>query len=335
MDSTQDAVGDHTQAADDRGPSLGASSAEPAAESETDRWHSVTAAEVRKCLHIPTENDNKYTRGVVLLATGSVTYPGAAVLSAQAACRAGAGMVRYTGPASVAAAVLAVRPEVVHGFGRFGALVIGSGVPDAREDERASLYRSALAAGTPIVADAGALPLVEPGHRNLVITPHARELSDLLKRLGLAKLTATEITEAHGEVAEFAAEQLGCTVLLKGRHTHVIDGDLRFQVRTPNSWLATAGTGDVLAGVIGALLAARHEQGECEERGNGRVVAAAAWLHARAGWLASQRAAGVETPVTSVHAPALMLDHGPLGGPILASDVAIAIPNVIAAVLAK
>ncbi|RRJ88674.1 NAD(P)H-hydrate dehydratase [Gulosibacter macacae] len=298
-----------------------------------DEWHTVSASDVRACLAIPGDTDNKYRRGVVLLATGSRTYPGAAVLTAEAACRSGAGMVRYSGPERVADAVLAVRPEVVHGLGKFDALVIGSGIPDAREDERSALYRSALAAGIPTVADAGALTLVEPGQANLIITPHAKELSALLERLGLAKLSADEIAESGGEAAVDAAKLLGCTVLLKGRHTYIVEGEERLHVRSPNSWLATAGTGDVLAGVIGTVLAGGHARGDA--RSHAQMTGAAAWLHARGGWFASQRSAGIPVLPTSVHAPSLMLDHGPLGGPILATDVAAAMPSVIAAVLSK
>lgn len=296
-------------------------------------WRTINAGDVRACLHAPSDHDNKYRRGVVLLATGSVTYPGAAVLSAEAACRSGAGMVRYSGPERVANVVLSVRPEVVHGFGRFDVLVIGSGIPDGREDERAALYRSALKAGQPIVADAGALTLVEPGIEHLVITPHAAELAALLERLGFGRYDAEEIHRSEGEAAVEAARLLGCTVLLKGRHTYVVGGGAHLHVRSPNSWLATAGTGDVLAGILGTVLAARHARGEHGD--HAASTAAAAWLHARAGWLASQRNAGIAVSPTSVHAPSSMLDNGPLGGPVLASDVAAAMPGVVAAVLAK
>ena len=300
---------------------------------DRERWHTTTAADVRRCLAAPLDTDNKYRRGVVVLATGSLTYPGAAVLTAQASCRAGAGMVRYAGPARVADAVLAVRPEVVHGFGHFDSLVIGSGIPDAREDEREELYRAALERKVPVVVDAGGLTLVEPGHDNLIITPHARELADLLSRLGLARMDAREIAESQGEAAVEAANALGCTVLLKGRHTFIVEGEERRHMRTPNSWLSTAGTGDVLAGILGTILAGRVARGD--DNAHGDTTAAAAWLHARAGWLASQHNAGIQVSPTSVHAPSSMLDHGPLGGPILASDVAQALPGVIAAVLAK
>lgn len=297
------------------------------------RFHAVMAADVRATLALPGEADDKYRRGVVQLATGSLTYPGAAVLSAQASCRAGAGMVRYAGPERVAAAVLAVRPEVVHGHGQYQSLVIGSGITDAREDERAALLTEAQQSGIPAIVDAGALSLVEPGMQGIVITPHARELAGLMQRLGLADWTAADVAHSEGEAAVEAAAKLGCAVLLKGRVTYVVEGEDRRKLRAPNSWLATAGTGDVLAGIVGAIVAGQVGRGESVCLG--ATVAAGAWLHARAGWLASQRNAGIEVAATTVHAPLSMLDHGPHGGPILASDVAAALPGVIAAVLAK
>ncbi|MFD2758493.1 ADP-dependent NAD(P)H-hydrate dehydratase [Gulosibacter faecalis] len=298
-----------------------------------ERFRTVVAADVRATLALPCEADNKYRRGVVQLATGSATYPGAAVLSAQASARAGAGMVRYAGPERVASAVLAVRPEVVHGHGKFHSLVIGSGIPDARDDERRELLVEALDAGIPAVVDAGALTLVEPGMPGVVITPHAKELAALMHRLGLADWSADDIAASKGEAAVEASELLGCTVLLKGRVTYVVEGEDRRRIFAPNSWLATAGTGDVLSGIIGALLAG--QRGRDEQPCLAATVAAGAWLHARAGWLASQTNAGVQVAPTTVHAPLSMLDHGPLGGPILASDIAQALSGVIAAVLAK
>lgn len=299
-------------------------------------WSSVHAAQVRAIIQAPRETDNKYDRGVVLLATGSTTYPGAAVLSAQAACRSGAGMVRYLGPGSVAQGVLAVRPEVVHGAGTFHCLVIGSGIPDVREDERRQLVHEAIDAGAPMVVDAGALCLVEPGMPGLVITPHARELSGLLRRLELADWSHEEIAASNGAAAAAASRMLDCTVLLKGRHTYIAQGEFKATVRTPNSWLATAGTGDVLSGVIGALIAAQIGHGiDMTAEQLASTTAAAAWLHARAGWLASQQNAGVPVAPNNVHAPSTMLDHGPAGGPVVASDVAQALPGVIAAMLTK
>ncbi|MFD2674094.1 ADP-dependent NAD(P)H-hydrate dehydratase [Gulosibacter bifidus] len=305
-------------------------------QSHADLWSTVHASQVRAVVQAPVETDNKYRRGVVLLATGSHTYPGAAVLTAQAACRTGAGMVRYLGPNAVAQGVLAVRPEVVHGSGTYHCLVIGSGIPDAREDERSMLLQDSVDAGIPAVVDAGALCLIEPGMPGLVITPHARELSVLLKRLGLANWSEDDIASSRGGAAQAASELLGCTVLLKGRHTYIAQGEYRATVRTPNSWLATAGTGDVLAGVLGTLIASQIGHGiDMDATQLSRTTAAAAWLHARAGWLASQHNAGVAVAPNNVHAPSTMLDHGPLGGPVLASDVAQALPGVVAAVLAK
>ena len=109
-------------------------------------------------LHPPTSQDSKYTRGVVGLMTGSERYPGAGVLSASAALRAGAGYVRYVGPEEVARLLLARHPEAVIGRGRADCWVIGSGLPGlgtgARADQmRALLDPAALRGGDADVAD--------------------------------------------------------------------------------------------------------------------------------------------------------------------------------------
>lgn len=300
----------------------------------TSEWRELTATDVRESLRPPGAADNKYTRGVVLLATGSQTYPGAAVLSAQAAARTGAGMLRYTGPEKVARAVIASRPEVVRGLGRCNALVIGSGIPDVREDERQELMPRSTrrSASYPTVVDAGALTFVERKLRDTVITPHAGELESLLKRLEIAELSREEIEAEPAKAAELAALKLECTVLLKGHVTHVA-GASNYWVKAPNSWMSTAGTGDVLAGLLGTLLAARHAR---DEAANLPLdAAAAAWLHSRAGWLASQRNAGLTPQLGELCASTAELASGPVGAPIVALDVAKAIPAVIAAVLAQ
>lgn len=309
-------------------------------------WRDITAADLQGSLLAPGPEDNKYTRGVVLLATGSQTYPGAAVLSSQAAGHAGAGMLRYTGPEKVARAVLAARPEVVRGLGRCNALVIGSGIPDIREDERQELMpspRKRAAAAYPTVVDAGALTFVEPGIRDTVITPHAGELAALFNRLDIANLSRSQVEAEPGKAAELAATELGCTVLLKGHVTHIVSADAqrqvtaRYRVTAPNSWMATAGTGDVLAGLLGTLLAARHTRDAAPNLG--LDAACATWLHGRAGWVASQRNAGVPPQLREILASTEELANGtvgvPVGAPVLALDVAQAIPAVIAAVLTR
>ncbi|MGO1542844.1 MAG: ADP-dependent NAD(P)H-hydrate dehydratase [Gulosibacter sp.] len=295
-------------------------------------WQELSVQQLRSSVRAPGPEDDKYSRGVVMLATGSQMYPGAAVLSAQAAGHSGAGMIRYTGPEKVAELVLSTRPEVVRGLGRCNALVIGSGVPDIREDERRSLMPSKAKAKYPTVVDAGALTLLEPGQRDTIITPHAGELSNLLERLEIARLSRQEIEADPGASARLAARELGCTVLLKGRVTHVVQGETQLRITALNSWLATAGTGDVLAGILGTLLAARHARGEVADHATD--AAAAAWLHSRAGWLASQRNAGHNPDPFQLLATDKSFRREPIGAPILASHVAEAMPAVIASVLA-
>ncbi|SJM57552.1 NAD(P)H-hydrate dehydratase [Gulosibacter sp. 10] len=301
-------------------------------------WRSVDAEFVRRRLRAPAGSDHKYTRGVVLLATGSAGFPGAAVLGAQAAARGGAGMLRYAGPDPVGEAVLAARPEVVRGEGRHDSLVIGSGLADLEGDPRRGLIAEAESAGVPIVADAGALSAIRRGTRGLVVTPHAGELERLLGRLPGDAPTRAEIERDPGSAALRAADALDCAVLLKGGTTRIARGEHRLLVESPTAWLATAGTGDVLAGLLGALLATAHAASAPDPLADedvAAIAAAGAWVHARAGWVAAQRAAGASPGSETIVADARGLAAGPAGGPITASDAAAAIPAVIGAVLAS
>ncbi|MGB4777419.1 ADP-dependent NAD(P)H-hydrate dehydratase, partial [Microbacterium sp.] len=159
-----------------------------------------SAADAAASLRMPTPGDDKYSRGVVGLRTGSDEYPGAAVLGVEAAWRTGVGMVRYLGPAGPRDLVLQRRPETVTVAGRVQAWVIGSGMPagDRRTPEQTATLRDILAADVPVVIDAGALDLVtvdsevgESGagdagaHAPRVLTPHDREHAALRHRLGL------------------------------------------------------------------------------------------------------------------------------------------------------
>ncbi|WP_193598544.1 NAD(P)H-hydrate dehydratase [Microbacterium sp. YJN-G] len=272
-------------------------------------------------LRVPTAADDKYSRGVVALHTGSAAYPGAAVLGVEAAWRAGAGYVRYTGGAADAA--LARRPETVAGSDigrtRVGAWVIGSGTDAAGRtpDERAMLLRI-LAGTAPVVVDAGALDLAREAAAPTVLTPHAGELRRLREELGLTARSgvdgrgpAAESSEAAlATEAEETAQALGSVVLRKGAVTLVAaPGQQTIRVDNGPAWLSTAGTGDVLAGVIGALLAANPGR-ELSE-----TAAAAAWLHGHAATVASGARDG---------AP---------GHPIVALDVAEALPAAIGELL--
>ncbi|MFI7588159.1 NAD(P)H-hydrate epimerase [Spongisporangium articulatum] len=275
----------------------------------------LDAAGVGALWPVPAPGADKYRRGVLGMVAGSAGYPGAAVLATSGAVRAGVGMLRYVGPDDATRAVRSAHPEVVAGAGRVQAWALGSGVnPDADDDQPAAI-RSALDSGLPCLLDAGALEVWAAGvHRDpddasdrLLLTPHAGELASLLGTLGLPRERA-DVEERPFEHAHAAAELTGACVLLKGATTLVVtpDGEARSQAEAP-AWLATAGAGDVLAGVAGALLA-----------GGVRPLdagAAAAWVHGRAATLASRAAGGG-------------------GGPIAASDVAAHVPAAVAEALA-
>lgn len=199
---------------------------------------------------VPDATGDKYRRGVVGLDTGSPAYPGAAVLSAAGALGVGAGMVRHFGPPVVGERVLNSFPNVVLGQGRVQALVLGSGWGD-RKDR--GVVARAVAAGVPLVVDADALGHLPPkGHPGVLLTPHAGELARLLQ-IDRAQVE-TDPLQAVGA----AAGRTGCTVLLKGATQYLAEpglGQIRLAVPGP-AWAAQAGSGDVLAGACGALLAA-------------------------------------------------------------------------------
>lgn len=259
----------------------------------------------------PAPDDDKYSRGVVALRTGSPAYPGAAVLGAEAAWRAGAGFVRFVGAPRVADAVLARRPETVAGPDaggtRVDVWVIGSGTdPGERSDAETLALRDILSGSATVIIDAGALDLAPGTRAPFVVTPHAREFAKLRDRL---RVPSSD--DDRAEAAAQMAAKIGGTVLLKGARTLIADpAGTVLAVEAGTGWLSTAGTGDVLAGVLGAVAAANPGESLAE------AAAAGAWLHGHA----ARIAAGV-------------LDGAP-GRPIVAMDVAEALPLAIADVLA-
>lgn len=204
----------------------------------------LQAADVAALLPRPGGAAHKYTRGVVGVSAGSDQYPGAAVLCTSGASAGLVGMVRYVGPA--ADAVRSRHPGVVVGPGRVQAWVVGSGGHDQAEEALAR----AFADDVPVVADADALQHLG-SNRAAVLTPHAGELAALL---GVER-AAVEADQLR--YAREAAERFGAVVLLKGRHSLTAHPDGRVRVTTSGlPWLAVAGAGDVLAGLVGSLLAA-------------------------------------------------------------------------------
>jgi hydroxyethylthiazole kinase-like uncharacterized protein yjeF len=252
---------------------------------------------------VPTAVSDKYSRGVLGIVTGSSAYPGAAVLGVEAAARTGLGMIRYLGDATDQ--VLARRPEVVSAPGRVQAWLIGSGTDFQDLGLLGALFSDALASVEPVVADAGALESVALApRRGVIVTPHFRELARMLEAAGTA-VDVADIAAAPDRWAIRAASQLGVTVLLKGATTWIAEPDgphLSVSIAPP--WTATAGAGDVLAGILGALLAT-HSTAAVEPGMPARLAASAAVIHGIAASMASR------------------------GGPIVALDIAERVPDAV------
>lgn len=195
----------------------------------------------------PSATSHKYSRGVLGVRAGSAEFAGAAHLVVAGAQAGPAGMLRFIGEQGLTARVVDRAPEVVGAAGRVQAWVVGPGGPTSADP-----LDEALADSVPLVVDATALHYLPPRFNvDAVLTPHAGELAAMLQ-------TDREAVEADplGH-ATAAAQRWRATVLLKGARTLIVaaDGRVRVNLRgTP--WLATAGSGDVLAGLLGSLLAA-------------------------------------------------------------------------------
>ncbi|MEU2053361.1 NAD(P)H-hydrate dehydratase [Streptomyces bungoensis] len=239
-------------------------------------------ADVARLLPVPAAESDKYRRGVVGIAAGSARYPGAAVLAVSGALRGGAGAVRYVGPAGDA--VIARYPETLVSdqgpakAGRVQAWVVG---PGAGEDS--ATVAEVLDTDVPVLLDADGLRLadrdaVRGRTAPTLMTPHAGEAAALL---GVRR---EEVEGARLAAVRELAARFRATVLLKGSTTLVADpggGAVRVNP-TGTGWLATAGSGDVLSGLAGSLLAAG-----LPARDAGSV---AAYLHGLAGRFAARGA---------------------------------------------
>jgi alanine racemase len=295
------------------------------------------AADIAGLLPHPSAESDKYRRGVIGLLVGSDRYTGAALLATGGAVRGGAGMVRLATYPAAAAAVRQLHPEVVitelpadarvpaagkdqssrtdAGFqfpadvGRVQAWVAGPGM--GTSDEAAARLAGVLATDLPVLIDADGLSLLAR-HRDLLprpaptlLTPHAGELGRLLGA------DPADVAARRAEHARRAAAEFGACVLLKGSTTVIAPAGGLGPVlvnTTGTSWLATAGTGDVLAGLAGALLA----QGLLPPE----AAITAAYLHG----LAARLAAGGE-------------DGAAGEAPISAADVVGALPRAFRVLL--
>jgi ADP-dependent NAD(P)H-hydrate dehydratase / NAD(P)H-hydrate epimerase len=255
------------------------------------------AADIAAWLPRPSAESDKYRRGVLGLVAGSDRFTGAAPLAVGGAIRGGAGMVRLVSAENAAAVVREHWPEavitvtgpdqagaqVIADAGRVQAWAAGPGMGTG--EKSADLLKAVLATDVPVLVDADGITLLA-AHRELLsrqaptlITPHAGELARLL---GADRADV----EAHRlRFVTQAAAELGCTVLLKGSTTVIASPEAGRPVLanpTGTSWLATAGSGDVLTGLTGSLLAQGLEP-QC-------AAAAAAYLHGIAARLAAEGA---------------------------------------------
>jgi ADP-dependent NAD(P)H-hydrate dehydratase / NAD(P)H-hydrate epimerase len=248
--------------------------------------------DVRRLFPTPPPHAHKYSRGVVGVAAGSEDYTGAGVLAVAGARHGSAGMVRYVGADAPAGLVRARFPDVVIGTGQVQAWVVGPGGGAGAGDA----LRRAVEDRVPIVVDADALAHLPPQlDVPALLTPHAGEL---------ARMLAIERAEVEARPLHFAVEaakRWRATILLKGHRAVVASPGRPPRVNTAgNSWLATAGAGDVLAGLCGSLLASGLDALDAGSVG--------AWLHGAAATLAGQ------------------------GGPLTAGQVAESLPAAVRAV---
>ncbi len=286
----------------------------------------LQAPDVGVLLPQPGGDSDKYRRGVAGIVAGSERFTGAAALAVGGAIRGGAGMVRLVSAAPAVAVVRLLWPEAVitvtgqdipagedvHAAGRVQAWVVGPGM--GTDDQARDRLAAVLASDVPVLVDADGLTLLA-AHKGLLsrdaptlLTPHAGELGRLLG------VDPADVESRRLEHARKAAASLGATVLLKGSTTVIAtpdgrsaasqgrtnqgetgqDGDSRDDLPpvrvnpTGTSWLATAGTGDVLSGLAGSLLAQGLEVGE--------AAAAAAYLHGLAARLAAAGAGARPAP---------------------------------------
>jgi hydroxyethylthiazole kinase-like uncharacterized protein yjeF len=277
--------------------------------------------DVRRLLPRPEHQAQKYSRGVLGVAAGSPEYTGAGLLVTAAAVATGlAGMVRYDGGA--VDLVRSQHPEVVIGSGQVQAWATGSGMgADAGET-----VRGVLAEGLPTLVDAGglaALPVRCTGP--VVLTPHAGELARMLD------WERGDVEARMVSAATAAARRWDAVVLLKGSRAVIAAPDGRLRVNsTGTPWLATAGSGDVLSGVIGGLLAAGLD---CFD-----AASVGAWLHGAAGTLAATEgspspAEGPRSSGEGSRSSGEGSRSSLVGGPISASALVAAIPETLRLVL--
>lgn len=270
------------------------------------KWSAKDSA---KCIVTPSDLDHKYSRGVLGIITGSAKFPGAAVLTTAAASATGIGMIRFHSSSGLAHLVLHSTPSVVVQPGKVHAWLVGSGIEGKKYSDittwlRHRWYKLIGLQSVPTVLDAGAIHLAGSLEQPTLITPHYGELSQLLVDRGVT-VTSEAIEGDPKKWVQIAADTLGVTVLLKGATSYVANDSALIQLPVATPWLATAGSGDVLAGIIGSLVATNAIEILNDSNHLAFVAASGAFIHARAAELAS------------------------MGGPINAEAIIEHIPRVI------
>lgn len=254
-------------------------------------WSSKDAA---RCIVVPSDLDHKYSRGVLGLITGSAQFPGAAVLTTSAALATGLGMARFHSSSGLAHLVLHQSPEAVVQPGPVTAWLAGSGIHHKKYSDFTTFLRhrwfTLLKRQTvPTILDAGALYLAGKLEQPTLITPHAGELSRLFAQRGIT-VSAEVIESDPATWAKKCSEEFNVTVLLKGSNTVMAQGNLLISLPAATPYLATAGSGDVLAGIIGALVATNYIEILNSKERLAHVAATAALIHNQAAHLASNGA---------------------------------------------
>lgn len=275
----------------------------------------IQISDLRPYLRVPRANDHKYSRGVVGVLAGSRRYPGAALLTVGGARRSGVGMVRILDrDDGVAQQVIDHYPDVVAhteepaADPRVLAWAVGPGIGAGRSDQKWLIQ--VMEADVPVVLDADAITLVAK-HADVrrfldaraargsmtVLTPHVGEFGRLGFHVG---------SGGRVEAAKLAARELGCLVLLKGSGSVVAAPTGAVYIDPLGAHdLATAGSGDVLTGLIAGVLA--HRSATASITDSARAVAAAAYIHGMAG-----------------------IEAGADGVPVTSSDIVAALPGAVA-----
>lgn len=274
------------------------------------KWSAKDAA---RCIITPSDLDHKYSRGVLGLITGSAQFPGAAVLTTASASATGLGMARFHSSSGLAHLVLHSTPSAVVQPGKVTAWLVGSGIHEKKYSDfttwlRHRWFKLIRLQSVPTVLDAGALYLTGSLEQPTLITPHSGELAKLLAARGV-QVTVEAIEGDPKKWVQNAADTLGVTVLLKGSVTYVANDSVLIQLPVATPWLATAGTGDVLAGIIGALVATNTVEILNDYNHLAAVAATGAFIHARAAESASN------------------------GGPVNAEAIIDFIPQVVASII--